>query len=165
MFVINEQKEIPGRRFFVCKGINTYMERRTKYGIFLLVFLIAGLSLYGILHQLKGSRRSLARADVHTSAPLLAASFEGNEGLADSLYLYKVISVTGIVHEVMGDGTGNFIARLSGGRNGKSMVDCHLDSLYGQHGLPIRPGDSVTIRGTCAGRWLNVILLQCIIEK
>ena len=139
------------------------MERRTKYGIFLLTLLIAGLSIYGILHQWYSGARALTSAEVRTSAPLLAASFEGNEGLADSLYLYKVISVTGTVQQVVEDGTGNYIARLTGDRNGKAMVDCHLDSLYNPDDL--HPGDSVTIRGTCAGRWLNVILLQCIIEK
>jgi len=141
------------------------MERRTKYGISLLLFLIAGLSIYGILHQFSSGARILARAEVHTSAPLLAASFEENEGLADSLYLYKVISVTGVIRQVVEDGPGSYIARLTGDPEGRSMVDCHLDSLYAQDNLRLHPGDSVTIRGTCAGRWLNVVLLQCIIEK
>jgi hypothetical protein len=141
------------------------MERRTKYGIFLLVFLIAGLAIYGILYQLDAGVKDLAKADIHISAPGLTASFEGNEGLADSLYLYKVLSVSGVIQQLIDDGSGKYIVRLSGDRSGKTMVDCHLDSLYTRDDLLLRAGDSVTVRGTCAGQWVNVILLQCIIEK
>lgn len=141
------------------------MERRTTYGISLLVFLIAGLSIYGLLHQTHGSGKTLARADVHTTAADLTASFDRDERLADSLYLYKVVSVSGILLQLTENGPGDYIARLTGDRNGRVMVDCHLDSLYNRDDLALRPGDSLTIRGTCAGRWLNIILVQCIIEK
>jgi hypothetical protein len=141
------------------------MDRRTKYGIFLLIFLIAGLSIYGILNQLYGGNKTLARAEVSITATGLASSFEGNERFADSLYLYKVISVTGILQQLISDGSGNTIARLAGGRSGKAAIDCHLDSQYRQDELGLRAGDSVTIRGTCAGQWVNIILLQCIVEK
>jgi hypothetical protein len=141
------------------------MERRTKYGISLLIFLILGLSIYGLVQHLDAAATTLTRAEVRTSAPLLAASFESNEVLADSLYLNKVISVSGVVQNVAGDGRGNLIARLAGDRNGKIMVDCLLDSGYRPDEQAIQPGDSVTIRGTCAGQWKNVILLQCIMEN
>ena len=141
------------------------MERRTKYGIFLLFFLTAGLALYGILQQAASSNKVLINADLHITAPALTASFEGNEALADSLYLYKVVSVSGVFQQLIDDGSGNYIVRLSGDRSGNAIVDCHLDSLYTREDLLLRTGDSVTIRGTCAGRWVNVILLQCIIEK
>ncbi|HEY4335420.1 MAG TPA: hypothetical protein VGM89_05970 [Puia sp.] len=141
------------------------MERPTKYGIFFLVFLIAGLGFYGIFHLLTGNNKVLVQANLHITASGLAASFQNDERLADSLYLYRVVAVSGIFQQLSDDGSGNYIVRLSGGRNGKIVVDCHLDSFYTREDLLLRTGDSVTIRGTCAGRWVNVILLQCIIEK
>jgi len=141
------------------------MERRTRFGIILLIGLIAGLSIYGLFTQLYGGGGTLARANVQIPASVLAASFEGNETLADSLYLYKIVSVSGVVRQLITDASGNTIARLAGDWQGKALVDCRLDSLYRQTDLPLRTGDSVTIRGTCAGRWVNVLLLQCIIEK
>ena len=141
------------------------MQRRTKYGIYLLVFLIAGLSIYGLLHQFYGSAKTLTPADAHVTAPGLIASFSRNEGLADSVYLYKVVSVTGILRELVDNGPGDYILRLAGDRDDGSVVDCHLDSLYDRDDLPLRVGDSVTLRGTCAGRWLNITLVQCIVEK
>src|SRR5579859_223313 len=137
------------------------MERRTKYGIMLLIGLIAGLAIYGFLHQIYGGNKALARAEVHITAPELVASFDRDEGQADSLYLYKVISVSGILRELSAKGPGDFVVRLAGDGPGKALVDCHLDSLYNTDDLSLRAGDSVTIRGTCAGRWLNVTLLQC----
>lgn len=141
------------------------MERRTRYGIILLIGLIAGLSLYGLFTRLYGGGKAVAGANVHIPASVLAASFEGNEALADRLYLYKIVSVSGVVRQLVTDPSGNTIARLTGDRQGKALVDCHLDSLYRQAASTLRTGDSVTIRGTCAGRWVNVLLLQCIIEK
>src|SRR5579864_608043 len=141
------------------------MERRTTFGIFLLVFLIAGLSIYGLYYQFYGVSKALAKADYHIEAPDLIAAFDRNEGMADSLYLYKVISVSGVLQELVTNDKGETIARLAGDRNGKTTVDCHLDSLYMREGLPLRAGESVTLRGTCTGRWLNIILVQCIIEK
>jgi hypothetical protein len=141
------------------------MERRSKYGFLLLVFLIAGLVLYGILYEVYDGGKALVPADLQTTARGLTASFEGNEGLADSLYLYKVVSVSGVFQQLIDDGPGRFIVRLSGEPNGKAMVDCHMDSMYTRDDLLLRTGDSVTIRGTCAGRWPNILLLQCIIEK
>ena len=141
------------------------MERRTKYCIFLLVFLIAGLDIYGLLYQLYGGGKALAKADYHVAAPDLIAAFDRNEVSADSLYLLKVISVSGVLQELVTNGKGEYIARLAGDHNGKTTVDCHLDSLYKRDELALRAGDSVTIRGTCTGRWLNIIMVQCIIEK
>jgi len=141
------------------------MERRSKYGFLLLVLLIAGLALYGILHGIYGEGKTLAPADLLTTASRLTASFEGNEGLADSLYLYKVVSVSGVFQQLIDDGPGQYIVRLSGDPSGKAMVDCHMDSFYTREDLLLRTGDSVTIRGTCAGRLINVLLLHCIIEK
>ena len=141
------------------------MERRSKYGFFLLIFLIAGLAVYGILHEVYGGNKTLVPADLHVAAPGLTASFEGNESMADSLYLYKVVAVSGVFQQLIDDGPGQYIVRLWGDPNGKTMVDCHMDSLYTREDLLLRTGDSVTIRGTCAGRWANVVLLQCVIEK
>ena len=141
------------------------MQRRTKYGIYLLVFLIAGLSLYGLLHQFYSSGKTLTPADAHVTAPGLVATFRRNEGVADSLYLYKVVSITGVLRELVDNGPGDYILRLAGDGDDAPVVDCHLDSLYNRDELALRVGDSVTLRGTCAGRWLNITLVQCIIEK
>jgi hypothetical protein len=139
------------------------MQRRTTYDILLLLFLIPGLIVSGVLCRWHSGAASLVKADV--SSADLAASFDNNESLADSLYLYKVLSVRGIVEKIMKKESGNYVITLGNRTPGRSVVDCHLDTIYNHRYLSLRNGDSVTIRGTCAGRLLNVILMQCIIEK
>jgi len=141
------------------------MERRTTYGLFLLLFLIAGLSVFGFLYQLYDTGRTLSPADARVTATGLTASYEKDEKRADSQYLYKVVAVSGMLHELVENSPGDYIARLTADSAGGQMVDCHLDSGYNSENLSLRAGDSIVIRGTCAGRWVNITLTQCIVEK
>lgn len=107
----------------------------------------------------------MTKAEGFVSSALLSSSFDSNEALSDSLYLYKVLSVRGIIQKIVRRESGNYVITLNGPTQGKAVVDCNLDSIYNKRYLSLRNGDSVTLRGTCAGRLLNVILMQCIIEN
>ncbi len=140
------------------------MNLRLKYGIIVLSLLISVLLIYGLFFCQPGTK-ILPPPDVSITAPALADSFDNAEGHADSLYLYKDISVTGVLQRLHKNGSGPYVATLTGGVSGKTDIDCTLDSLYESFPVRLNIGDSVTIRGRCAGRSLNVILVQCIIEK
>ncbi len=140
------------------------MQRRTLYGFVLLFFLLAGLAYY----WLKGANRydqDRTAPALSISAADLAIAFEKNESLADSLYLYKVLSVSGLLRKVGKNKLGNYVATLESRQPGIPPVDCTLDTLYNRQRLSLRIGDSITILGTCAGHLQNVTLLQGIIEK
>ncbi len=141
------------------------MQRRTKYGILLSLFLLSGLLIYGFFCRFHPRPSSLVRADIFVSPDSLTASFDNNEALSDSLYLYKVLSVRGSITKILKRESGNYIITLGDETPGRSVVDCNLDTIYNHRLLSLKNGDSVTIRGTCAGRLQNVILMQCIIEK
>ena len=141
------------------------MQRRTKYGILLSLFLLSGLLIYGFFCRFCPHPAPLARADVFVSPDNLTASFDSNEALSDSLYLYKVLSVRGSITKILKRESGNYMITLGDEAPGKPAVDCNLDTMYNRQFLSFKNGDSVTIRGTCAGRLQNVILMQCIIEK
>ena len=138
--------------------------RRTIYSIFLLLFLLTGLLIYGAFCR-HGGGSSLVRADIFVYSTDLAAAFDTNEARSDSLYLYKVLSVRGIVEKILRRESGSYVITLGNGVSGRPPVDCQLDTIYNHQYLSLRNGDSVTIRGTCEGRLQNVILMQCIIEK
>lgn len=125
--------------------------RLTIYGILLLTVLGLGCK--------NGPGSSLAKADIFVNAGEMARSFEQDERMADSLYLYKIVAVRGIVEKIWKRESGEYVISLGG------KIDCNLDTLYNRRYLSLKNGDSVTLRGTCAGRLLNVILMQCIIEK
>lgn len=139
------------------------MQRHTLYGILLMLVLILGISIFFFRHFTPPS--SVARADIFINSSALVASFEGNEKLADSLYLYKVLSVTGVATRILKREEGNYIITLGEQSPGRAAVDCSMDTVYNHQFLSIKNGDSVTLRGTCVGRLTNVTLMQCIIEK
>lgn len=141
------------------------MQRRTKYGILLSLFLLSGLLIYGFFCRFYPRPAPLVKADIFVSPDSLTASFDSNEALSDSLYLYKVLSVRGSITKILKRESGNYTITLGHETPGRSVVDCNLDTIYNHQLLSFTNGDSVTIRGTCAGRLQNVVLMQCIIEK
>jgi hypothetical protein len=141
------------------------MESRIQYGIFFLLFLVAGLSIYGFFFHSNAGPKVLLKADYHLSASSLAAAYDSQEDASDSLYLYKVLSVSGIVKKFRKNGAGNYIVFLGDRSPAAASVSCILDTLYDHRDRFLTPGDSLTIRGTCAGHLMDVILVQCIIEK
>ena len=141
------------------------MQRRTKYSILLSLLLLSGLLIYGFFCRFSPRPAPLVKADIFISPDNLTASFDSNEALSDSLYLYKVLSVRGTITKILKRESGNYLITLGNEVPGKSVVDCTLDTIYNHQFLPFKNGDSVTVRGTCAGRLQNVILMQCIIER
>jgi hypothetical protein len=140
------------------------MNRRTKYGVYILLGLITGTSIFGLLFRVY-HRQPLSPPDMVLSAPVLTDAYDSGEGHADSLYLYKKLSVRGSLYRLHKNESGQYVATLEGRYPGRTAVDCILDSLYAPIPPEIKRGDTLTIRGRCAGRSLNVILVQCIIEK
>jgi putative nucleic acid binding protein len=140
------------------------MNRRIQYGFFTLLGLVAGLSICGLIYHIWG-KRPLSPADMVLSAPALTDAYDNGEGHADSLYLYKKLSVKGTLYRLHKNESGQYVATLEGRYPGRTAVDCILDSLYSPTPPDLRRGDTLVIRGRCSGRSLNVILVQCIIEK
>jgi hypothetical protein len=141
------------------------MERHTRYGFILLFCLLAALGIYGIFFRSRSSGHVFAKVDFSMTAGELAAAFDHNEVLSDSLYLYKVLEVTGRIQKVRKDRTGSYSVTLGASLTGETAVDCRLDGQFNQQYETLRPGDSLRILGICAGRLQNVILVQSIIEK
>ena len=142
------------------------MQLRSIYGVSILLFLLSGLLIVNTFcGEDTASSPPLVKADFFISSGELAASFDSNEVLSDSLYLYKVLSVRGIIKKILQKDSGDYVITLGDPAPGKPVVECHLDTSYNRGLPPLKDGDSIVLRGTCAGRLLNVILMQCIIEK
>jgi hypothetical protein len=140
------------------------MNRRTRYVTYLLLILITGVSIYGLLFHLF-AKQLPPLPDAVLSAPMLTDAYDNAEGRADSLYLYKILSVKGALSQWRKNESGHYVATLEGHFPGRTAVDCILDSLHTVDPPDLKRGDILTVRGRCAGRSLNVVLVQCIIEK
>ena len=137
------------------------MNQRLKYGTILLFVIITGLCLYRLFYRPDVPGRALPPA-IATSASALADSFDKGEDHADSLYMDKTLTVTGVLAGIRKNESGRYVVTLAGHIPGKTGVDCILDSVYSIEQLNIPVGNSVTIMGHYAGRSFNVLLVQCI---
>ena len=140
------------------------MNRRSIYIILPLLALITGFCIYRLLYH-PDVRQVPNPPDTAVSARVLAETYDNGEGHADSLFLDKTILVRGIVSRVRRNESGRYVTTLEGRLPGKTAVDCILDSLYTADRPDLRVGDTVSITGRCAGRSMNIIMTQCIIEK
>ena len=101
-------------------------------------------------------------ADIQITAQDLLSKFETNEEEANTLYLDKILLVSGLVDEIKADSATVSIylknkESLSGvicGFN-KSEIDMN----------EIKKGDQVKIKGICSGYLLDVVLNKCSIVK
>lgn len=141
------------------------MGKRFKYGGILLIFLIAGLLLYGYFYHRPG-RATLVATARHaipvTAADLISLSNK-DEAQFNHQYLNKVLSVRGIIRRIRKNRAGTTIL-LEGSPAIPEAVSCTLDTSYGRNPPDLQAGDSCTIQGNCAGCLKDIILLQCIIE-
>ena len=140
------------------------MERRIKYGWTFLLLLIAGLLLYGYFyHMTDRAPYRAAATPIPVSAADLIRLSDKDEALFNQEYLNKVLSVRGIVRN-MRKSRNRVTVLLEGQHALSEVVSCSLDTLCTPH-PELQPGDSCIIRGNCAGRLKDIILLQCIVEK
>ena len=145
------------------------MEKRIKYGgSFLFAFLV-GMAIYVYIynkyHFSPDSPASLREADISITARKLISSFDSSETLSGQEYLYKVLSVRGIVKKVKKSEQGQYTVYLGSKLNAAGSVSCSLDNLYKCHPISLKTGDSVAIRGTCAGHLSDVVMIQCYNRK
>jgi hypothetical protein len=141
------------------------MEKRIKYGTTLLLLLIIGLLVYGYFYHLSGGLAAPAKADCTVTARDLINLADKNEALFDQLYLYKTLSVGGVIKDIERSKSGSYTLFLCGDPITPTSINCPLDSIYNTRTLTLKKGDSCSVRGTCAGRLAHITLVQCIIEK
>lgn len=103
------------------------------------------------------------------SAELIAA-FEKDSAGANTLYLGKVLQVTGPVKGVeKEEGAATIVL---GTESSLSSVRCSMDSEYVKKALLLNPGSMVTVKGACTGfnademgLGSDVVLNRCIIPS
>lgn len=98
------------------------------------------------------------------TADELFNAFEKDKAGATRKYADKVLAVRGMVRQMTKDDKGRYTMYLSTPDLFKS-VSCSMDSIYLQNPLPVKPGDSITIKGVCSGAILDIVLIRCVPEK
>lgn len=101
------------------------------------------------------------KPDFTLSAVELYEDFETDEPAAEARYLGKVLEVSGSVAQVelLEEGTAN-VALDGGGLLGGILCRFQKDQLPSRQ---IQDGESITIKGQCTGKLMDVELTRCVI--
>ena len=114
---------------------------------------IVGYKMYTKPHRNVSQAKSL-----QVTAAGLVAAYENNEANANSMYLDKILEVTGEINEVTKNQKGETVITLKGGD--MSGVICTLEGIASPD---IKPGSSVVIKGICTGFLTDVVLVRCVL--
>ncbi len=93
----------------------------------------------------------------------LARQFRDDEQQANSRFLGRILEVKGIVDNVSSEGDSIFNVMLGFGETGN--VSCTMNPSQNGEVRKLRPGDTVSVRGECAGFLADVELNRCELIK
>jgi hypothetical protein len=115
---------------------------------------VVGYKLYNKPH------RDVAKIEaVAVTGTKLITDYETNEMHADSVYLDKVLEVSGTITEITKNQKGESIIVLEG--SGTGTVRCTMEGSV-QHEM--KTGDSVIIKGICTGYLTDVIMVRGLLQ-
>jgi hypothetical protein len=123
-----------------------------------LIGAIVGVSMWNKPHQ----NMETAKADLSVDAAQLFNDYNADEDAANTKYLGKTLAVTGQVREVTSE-EGTVKVNLETGSD--FGVLCELDPLSKHARTDFQPGETVTMKGNCAGSNLDIQLSRCVEVK
>lgn len=131
-----------------------------------LLILLPVLALLGIgigLYLYNKPVESLEGADAAETleATALYQAFEADEASANQRFLGKIVQVSGSVLEVSDTDPQSITVTLeAGGMLGGVL--CRIDPAQSEAITGLAPGQSVTLKGECAGYLSDVELVRCV---
>lgn len=122
------------------------MRKKASNILFIFTGLLLCASIIGYLVWTKPHINVKDADAIGTNAILIYNSFTGDSTTAKSIFLNQVVSVSGVVKEVLVNQQQQQIILLKTGVPGAS-VNCTME----QNGPKIKEGDKVVIKGICSG--------------
>lgn len=101
------------------------------------------------------------KADFAIKAIDLYSAFSEDENSSNTLYIDKVLDISGIVSNIATEETSSKIFLATDDIMGE--VQCEMDVAADITGLQV--GDEVNIRGVCSGFLTDVVINRCVIIK
>jgi len=139
------------------------MQKKFRYIlVFLILALIAAYAAWKYTFKESESNVASRKTDITIEAPALVQAFETNEDSANSLYLEKIIQVSGTVGSVSEDSLGYAVYLKD--KNSLSGVMCSFDRASFDPSR-VEPGSHVIVKGLCTGYLLDVQLNKCSVAR
>ncbi len=126
--------------------------------ILLYAVIIAFFSLSMILlYVFYKPHRNIQREElIIISAEALTGEYEEDKEAANILFFDKMLKINGVVKNIEENKAGKHILTLSG----KKIIPGVRATL--RHNMPVRIGDTVTLKGHCTGFLDDVIIIDCL---
>lgn len=121
------------------------------------------LGILTVVYLFNKPHPSVGSPDYIVTANELIAEFEKDESAASKKYVGRAVEVEGMITDVMEKDNGFLL--LLGDSSFVSRVSCTLQDTQGNMAYGLTSGDSITVRGICTGRLLDVVLIDCIIPE
>ena len=133
-----------------------------KLLLLVLVLGVLGAAVAGYLYRKPAEKTVSGKADYSVEAASLFSEFEQNEDQANEKYLNKVLSVNGTIASIApADSQG--VAITLEAASEMSGVSCQLADA--QQAASLKKGDQVLVKGRCTGMLMDVVLVNCTLEK
>lgn len=127
------------------------------------VIIAVGAYLYVFQFGAKHADPSEAKDKVYINAPDLYELFANYEDSANSLYLSKVISVTGYIQSV--ELNDNRYTVYLDSKDSSGSISCEMDTTENKTIRHMSEGTNVNIVGFCNGINIDVSLDRCKLES
>jgi tRNA_anti-like len=124
-----------------------------------LIILVTG-GIVGYKMYTKPHRNVETVKSITVAAAQLATDFENDETRSNSLYLDKVLEVSGEVNEITKNQKGETLIVLKG--TGMSTVRCTLEEDAPPE---IKSGSIASFKGICTGYLTDVVMVRCRIQN
>ncbi|MEM6316948.1 MAG: hypothetical protein AAF960_04720 [Bacteroidota bacterium] len=135
------------------------MNKPLKYSLMAIATLvvIGGIATTFIFNAPKMTVENKS-VDFQLSATELYQEYNENESVADQKYIDQVIEVSGTIFELSTDQQGATVVLLATGDSGAGV----LCTLVADAAFDKKVGDSVTLKGVCTGKLMEVVLNRCV---
>lgn len=101
---------------------------------------------------------------IEIASSQLFADYEANAIAADEKYKNKVLLVTGKITAIDRDLLDDIYITLEG-EESLGDVQCFFAEEHVKSALKLSKGQTITIKGLCDGKFLNVHLKACVIQE
>jgi hypothetical protein len=127
---------------------------------FVIIIAVSGILAALILYNKKHPDVAKVKPDYIISSSLLQKAFEDNETTASSIYINKIIEVSGKIASVK-PGENNILSITLVTGNDLSSVICTFPSNTDTS--KFSAGEEITLRGECSGFLMDVLLNNCAV--
>lgn len=134
---------------------------KNKTIILLITIAVIVVGLVGFKYIFRPTNSSVegSKTDIKINASDLLLAFENDEQEANTLYLDKIVEVSGRIDSVEDD---SFISVTIKNSDDISGIICSFDkNTISSQAFTI--GDHIQVKGNCTGYLMDVILVKCVI--